>query len=101
MYLKSTFYQAQGDYDKSIQFLNKYFSLKDSLTQLEKVQGLLNTEIAFKIEQKEFDKLPTLHKSAFEKGLFKTDKPCYVDKFIPIKKRLKQIQKSRAQQPSA
>ncbi len=55
LYLKSTFYQAQGDYDRSIKYLNKYFSLKDSLTQLEKVQGLLNTEIAFKIEEREFE----------------------------------------------
>jgi hypothetical protein len=32
---------------------------------------------------KRFKKLPELHKEAFEKGLFKTDKPCYTQKFKP------------------
>jgi hypothetical protein len=32
---------------------------------------------------KRFKKLPELHKEAFEKGLFKTDKPCYTQKFMP------------------
>ena len=37
-----------------------------------------------KLRKKEFDKLPRLHKTAFEKGIFKSDKPCYVDNFISI-----------------
>lgn len=48
-----------------------------------------------RIRKKEFDKLPALHKTAFEKGIFKTKQPCYVDKFISIKKRLKEIHKNR------
>ena len=55
LYLKSTFYQAQGDYNKAIGYLNRYFNIKDSLNMLEKEQSLLNSEIAFKIEQKEFE----------------------------------------------
>lgn len=55
LYLKSTFYQAQGDYTKAINLLNRYFFIKDSLNMLEKEQSLLNSEIAFKIEQKEFE----------------------------------------------
>lgn len=35
-----------------------------------------------RLRKKEFDKLPTLHKSAFLKGLFKSEKPCYVVNFI-------------------
>jgi hypothetical protein len=50
-----------------------------------------------RLRKKQFDKLPKLHKSAFEKGVFKSEKPCYVDKFIPIKKRLKEIHKIRTQ----
>ncbi|GAB3325441.1 hypothetical protein GCM10027511_34370 [Hymenobacter humi] len=33
--------------------------------------------------RKEFKKLPKLHKAAFEKGLFKKDKGCYTQEFIP------------------
>ena len=50
-----------------------------------------------RLRKKQFDKLSTLHKSAFEKGVFESEKSCYVDKFIPIKKRLKEIHKSRTQ----
>ena len=38
-----------------------------------------------KLRKKEFDKLPRLHKSAFGKGIFISDKPCYVDNFIPMR----------------
>ncbi|MFT3935094.1 MAG: hypothetical protein QM726_15815 [Chitinophagaceae bacterium] len=40
-----------------------------------------------RLRKKEFDKLPRLHKSAFEKGIFISDKPCYVDNFIPIRRK--------------
>jgi len=53
-----------------------------------------------RLRKKDFKKLPALYKSAFEKGIFKTDRPCYVEKFIPIKKRLKAIHRQRAQMPS-
>lgn len=36
-----------------------------------------------RLRMKEFRKLPELHKEAFEKGLFKTDKACYIQEFIP------------------
>jgi len=38
-----------------------------------------------KLRKKEFDKLPSLHKTAFEKGIFKSYKRCYVDNFISIR----------------
>jgi hypothetical protein len=50
--------------------------------------------------KKYFNKLPALHKSAFEKGIFKSDKPCYIDQFITNKKELKEIKKSRTKKPS-
>jgi len=34
-----------------------------------------------------FKKLPELHKAAFEKGIFKTDKACYTQEFIPYYKK--------------
>jgi hypothetical protein len=36
---------------------------------------------------KRFKKLPELHKKAFEKDLFKTDKACYTQEFIPYYKK--------------
>ncbi len=35
-----------------------------------------------KLRKKRFKRLPKLHKKAFQKGLFKTDKACYTQKFI-------------------
>jgi hypothetical protein len=37
---------------------------------------------AERLRKKEFNKLPTLHKTAFKKGVFKSERPCYVDNFI-------------------
>jgi hypothetical protein len=54
-----------------------------------------------RLRKKEFDKLPALHRAAFEKGIFKTDKPCYIDKFISYKKELKAIHKSRKRMSAA
>ncbi len=39
-----------------------------------------------RLRKRQFDKLSALHKSAFEKGIFKSKKPCYVDNFISNKK---------------
>ncbi len=40
-----------------------------------------------KLRMKRFKKLTGLHKEAFEKGLFKTDKACFTQEFIPIVKK--------------
>jgi hypothetical protein len=36
-----------------------------------------------RLRMKRFKKLPKLHKEAFEQGIFKTDKACYTQTFIP------------------
>jgi len=36
-----------------------------------------------KLRVKKFKKLPELHREAFAKGIFKTDKACYTQEFIP------------------
>ena len=36
-----------------------------------------------RLRKKEFEKLPELHSQAFQKGLFKTEKPCVSRKFEP------------------
>ena len=40
-----------------------------------------------RLRMKRFKKLPELHKEAFEKGIFKTDKTCYTQEFIPYCKK--------------
>jgi len=42
-----------------------------------------------RLRMKRFKKLPELHREAFEKGLFKTDKACYAQAFIPNYKKRK------------
>lgn len=40
-----------------------------------------------RLRKKKFNTLPELHKEAFEKGIFKTDKPCYTQEFKPYYKK--------------
>jgi len=40
-----------------------------------------------KLRMKEFEKLPEIHKKAFDKGIFKTDNACYTQAFIPLYKK--------------
>lgn len=40
-----------------------------------------------RLRMKRFKKLPELHKEAFAKGIFKTDRACYTQTFIPYVKR--------------
>ncbi|MFD0767045.1 carboxypeptidase-like regulatory domain-containing protein [Mucilaginibacter lutimaris] len=42
-----------------------------------------------KLRMKKFRKLPNLHKEAFEKGIFKTDKACYTQEFTYYHKSIK------------
>lgn len=53
-----------------------------------------------KLRKKDFDKLPALHQLAFNKGVFKTCKPCFIYKFISIKKSFEYIKKNRTRMPS-
>jgi hypothetical protein len=38
---------------------------------------------ADRLRMRRFKKLPELHEKAFEKGIFKTDKACFTQEFIP------------------
>lgn len=48
-----------------------------------------------RLRMKRFKKLPKLHKEAFEKGVFKTDKACYTQEFIPYRKKNKNDNKTK------
>jgi hypothetical protein len=49
----------------------------------------INLKGVDKLRMKKFKKLPELHKRAFEKGIFKSDKACYTQEFIPHYKKNK------------
>jgi hypothetical protein len=63
--------------------------LADTCNEVEVVMMLSSTydfktpKKVDRLRKKRFKKLPELHKNAFEKGLFKTDKACYTQEFIP------------------
>ena len=67
--------------------------LVDTCDEIEVVMMLRGTDdfITLKkvdrLRMKRFKKLPELHKEAFEKGIFKTDKACYTQEFIPYYKK--------------
>jgi hypothetical protein len=42
-----------------------------------------------RLRMKRFRMLPEIHKEAFEKGIFKTDKACYTQEFIPHYKKVR------------
>jgi len=52
-FVQSKFFEGQGDFKKANDYLNKYFASRDSIAMIEKEQNLKNTEIAFKIDQKD------------------------------------------------
>jgi hypothetical protein len=53
-----------------------------------------------RLRKKQFDKLPALYQSAFQKGIFATEKPCYIDKFVSHKKEMIERHKARTRMPS-
>ena len=63
--------------------------LVDKCDEVEVVMMLSGTDdfITLKkvdrLRKKRFKKLPDFHKNAFEKGLFRTDKACYIQEFMP------------------
>lgn len=67
--------------------------LVDECDEVEVIMMLISTYDFITLKKvdrlriKRFKKLPELHKEAFEKGIFKTDKACYTQKFIPIYKK--------------
>lgn len=71
---------------KSLDLLNDCNNL-DIILQLASTYDFMSPAKVDRLRKKQFDKLPALHQSAFAKGIFKTDKPCYVDKFIAEKKK--------------
>lgn len=66
----------------TIEFVDKCDEV-EVVMMLSSTYDFITLKKADRLRMKRFKMLPELHKEAFEKGLFKTDKPCYTQKFIP------------------
>ena len=84
---------------KSLELLSDCNNL-DIVLQPSATYDFMSPAKVDRLRKKQFDKLPALYKSAFEKGIFKKDKPCYVDKFIPHKKAMLESHRARKRMPS-
>lgn len=85
--IKSLIVADVGAEWKILDLLNDCNNL-EIILQLAGTYDFMSPSKVDRLRKKEFDQLPKLHKSAFEKGIFKTDKPCYVDNFISHKKEM-------------
>jgi len=84
---------------KSLDLLSDCNNL-EIILQLAATYDFMSPAKVDRLRKKEFDKLAGLHQSAFAKGIFKTDKPCYIDKFISHKKEMIERHKARTRMPS-
>jgi len=57
------------------------------VVMIETLYDFMSLKKVDRLRMKRFKKLPELHKEAFEKGIFKTDKACYTQEFIPYCKK--------------
>ena len=57
------------------------------VVMIEALYDFMSLKKVDRLRMKRFKKLPELQKEAFEKGIFKTDKACYTQKFIPYYKK--------------
>jgi hypothetical protein len=82
---KSLIIAAVGAEWKMLSLINDCNNI-EVILQLAGTYDFMSAAKVDRLRKKEFDKLPGLHQSAFRKGIFKTDKPCYPDNFISHKR---------------
>lgn len=58
------------------------------VVMIETLYDFMSLKKVDRLRMKRFKKLPELHKEAFEKGIFKTDKACYKQEFISYYKKV-------------
>jgi hypothetical protein len=72
-----------------IGFESASINLTDSCTQLDIIllfqwtHDFISLKKADKLRMKQFKKLPELHFTAYQKGIFQSDSACYTQNFIP------------------
>lgn len=78
---------------KSIVLLSECKHL-DIILQLSSTYDFMSPAKVDRKRKRHFNKLPLLHQSAFAKGIFKSQSPCYDDRFIAEKKKKKERHKA-------
>ncbi|MBA9073169.1 hypothetical protein GGR22_001295 [Flavobacterium gossypii] len=84
--VKKIFFGSVGLDPTSIELLNKCDEV-EVVIMLSDTYDFMTLKKVDRLRMKRFKKLPKLHKEAFEKGIFKTEKACYSQEFIPYCKK--------------
>ena len=82
--VKKILFRAIGLDLASIELAEKYNEVEVVMMSTG-TDDFITLKKADKLRKKRFMKLPEIHKEAFDKGIFKTDKACYTQEFIPYK----------------
>jgi len=61
-------------------------NIVDVVIMYEMIYDFMSNRKVDRDRMKRFKQLPKLHKQAYEKGIFKTEQPCYTREFIPYYK---------------
>jgi len=79
---KKLLFRYVGLEPTTIELLDKYDEV-EVVMMLSGTYDFITLKKVDRLRMKRFKKLPKLHKEAFEKGIFKTDKACYKQEIIP------------------
>ena len=79
---KKLLFRYVGLEPTTIELLDKYDEV-EVVIMLSGTYDFITLKQVDRLRMKRFKKLPKLHKEAFEKGIFKTDKACYKQEIIP------------------
>ena len=79
--VKKIFFASVGLDPTCIELIDKCVEV-EVVIMLSGTYDFITLKKVDKLRKKRFKKLPKLHKEAFEKGLFKTDKACFLQEFI-------------------
>ena len=79
---KKILFRYVGLEPTTIELLDKYDEV-EVVMMLSGTYDFITLKKVDRLRMKRFKKLPKLHKEAFEKGIFKTDKACYKQEIIP------------------
>ena len=83
---KKILFRSVGMEPATIKLLDKCDEI-EVVMMFEGTYDFMTFKKADRLRQKKFKKLPELHKEAFTKGIFKTEKPCYTQEFMSYYKK--------------
>ena len=84
--VKKILFESVGLDPAIVELVDKYDEV-EVVMMLSSSYDFITLKKVDRLRMKRFKKLPELHKEAFEKGIFKTDKACYTQEFIPYWKK--------------